>query len=142
MRFEFPFDHTVISFKTVIPGSLLLFIMGFQSCSKNEKLNDNIPGDKSLTANAPLLNLLSSDQTGINFQNYIKEPFELNITTHTNTSNGGGVAIFDANNDGLQDIYFVSTSAENKLYINQGNMKFKDMTAGSGLESAEGFEVA
>lgn len=111
------------------------------SCTKGPN-EMNIPGDETLTAKEPLLQLLPSDETGIHFENIIKETFEMNITTHINTSNGGGVAILDANKDGLQDVYFISSSGENKLFLNLGNLTFKDITSTAGLASAEGFEVA
>jgi hypothetical protein len=141
MKFLFH-DQPYLSFKGRITVLLLLSILLMEACSEKDKVTNGIPGEEALIAPSPLLKQLSAEQSGINFQNYIKETFEMNITTHINTANGGGVAIFDANNDGLQDVYFISSSAENKLYVNQGNMKFKDMTTRSGLESAEGFEVA
>src|SRR4029079_3384019 len=42
--------------------------------------------------------------------------------------NGAGVGAGDFNNDGLIDIFFSSNQGENKLYLNQGGMKFKDVT--------------
>ena len=117
------------------------FILVPFSCTKAPD-ERNIPGDETLTAEEPLLKLLPSDETGIDFENNIKETFEMNITTHINTSNGGGVAILDVNKDGLQDVYFISSSGENKLYLNLGSFKFKDITSTAGLASTEGFEVA
>lgn len=110
------------------------------STSSNQQ--KEVPGEEVLEASSPLLRLLDADQTGIDFKNHLEETQELNITTHINTSNGGGVAIFDANNDGLQDIYFVSTSGENKFYVNKGGLSFTDATATSGLGSSGGFEIA
>ena len=127
-------------FRYFLPITLTLLLV-IHSC-KEDVQTPEVPGDEPLIASSPLLKLLPSNETGIDFINYIHETFELNITNHINTSNGGGVAIFDANNDGLQDIYMISTSAENRLFINKGNLKFEDRTLGSGLESNEGFEVA
>jgi hypothetical protein len=95
---------------------LVLILTGLTACTQGIKKSGSIPGDEPLLATAPLLKLLPSSETGITFRNYIHETFEQNVTVDINTSNGGGVAIFDANNDGLPDVYFVSTSAENKLY--------------------------
>jgi len=98
--------------------------------------------EPTLTAEKPLLQLLKANETGIDFQNLIVETAENNITTNINIYNGGGVAIADINNDQLPDIYFVCTNGTNRMYLNEGNMKFKDITATSGLASEEGFETA
>jgi len=94
------------------------------------------------TAKNPILELLPSSETGIDFQNLIVETAENNITTNINIYNGGGVAIADINNDQLPDIYFICTNGTNRLYLNQGNLKFKDITESAGLGSVEGFETA
>lgn len=98
--------------------------------------------EETLTASDPLLELLDSSQTGINFVNTIIETYENNITTNINMYNGGGLAVADINNDGMPDLYFLSCNGENKMYLNEGNMKFKDITTSAGLGSAEGFETA
>ncbi|MEP6646768.1 MAG: CRTAC1 family protein, partial [Saprospiraceae bacterium] len=128
--------------KSAFASLLTTFLLiVFISCQDQESTEHKIPGDKALVASSPLLNLLTSKETGISFKNVINETFEMNITTHINTYSGGGVAIFDANNDGLQDIYFISSSGKNAFYVNRGHLKFEDKTANSGLESAEGFEI-
>ncbi|HET9747460.1 MAG TPA: VCBS repeat-containing protein, partial [Chitinophagaceae bacterium] len=42
--------------------------------------------------------------------------------------NGAGVGVGDFNNDGLSDVFFSANQGENKIYLNQGGMKFKDVT--------------
>src|SRR5258708_289946 len=75
-----------------------------------------------------LFNLVSSDDSGIHFNNKIDENDSLNAIDVTNIYNGGGVGIGDFNNDGLQDIYFTGNVVSNKLYLNKGNLKFDDIT--------------
>lgn len=68
------------------------------------------------------------ESTGIDFSNTIFESDSLNILTSEYLYNGGGVAIGDFNNDGLQDIYFTGNMVSNKLYLNKGNFAFEDVT--------------
>jgi hypothetical protein len=98
--------------------------------------------EETLTAKTPLLQLLEPAETGIDFQNQIVETKANNFATNVNIYNGGGVAIGDFNNDNLPDIYFICTNGQNRLYQNQGNLKFKDITQSAGLASEEGFETA
>ncbi len=39
-----------------------------------------------------------------------------------------GVGAGDFNNDGLIDFFFASNQGQNKIYLNQGKLKFKDVT--------------
>ena len=55
--------------------------------------------------------------------------------------NGGGVAAGDVNGDSLPDLYFSSSRFANKLYINQGNFKFVDVTEAAGVGAASGFKT-
>jgi enediyne biosynthesis protein E4 len=79
-----------------------------------------------------LFTKLSSDVSGIKFVNTIHETPEINILSYEYTYNGGGVAAADFNNDGLIDLYFTGNAVPNKLYVNQGDLKFKDLTDLSG----------
>lgn len=142
-KHKYPFSGIIsIQILLCLTAAVLIFSSCGTDSTKNGTSTEGIPGDETLVASSPLLKLLPSDQTGINFKNTIDESFEMNITTHINTSNGGGVAILDINNDNLQDVYFISSSGKNKLYLNEGGMKFKDISDSSGVVSDEGFEVA
>ena len=72
--------------------------------------------------------LISSQHSGITFNNKIVETDSINPIDVTNIYNGGGVGVGDFNNDGLQDVYFTGSFVSNKLYLNKGDMKFEDIT--------------
>ena len=100
----------------------LIFILLF-SCKK-ESHNPNT-----------LFQLLSEEETGINFRNDLSYTEQVNPYTFRNFYNGAGVALGDINGDGLIDILFAGNQTSNRLYLNLGNLKFKDITQSSGLES-------
>jgi len=82
----------------------------------------------SVVAQQTLFQLLSPKETNVKFRNDINENENMNVLAYEYFYNGGGVAVGDINNDGLEDIFFTSNMGENKLYLNLGNMKFKDIT--------------
>lgn len=89
----------------------------------------------------PLFTLLSPKQTGINFINEIKEDEAKNVLSYEYFYNGGGVAVGDINNDGLPDIFFTSNLKSNKLYLNQGNFHFKDITKSAKVSGRNGWKT-
>ena len=102
------------------------FIVLFANCSKDKNSNQN-----------GLFSKLDASDTGIDFNNEVKNGEEMNIFKYRNFYNGGGVAIGDINNDGLSDIYFTSNLGKNKLYINKGNFKFEDISKKAGVEGTK-----
>lgn len=103
-----------------------LFVI-FASCSKGN--SDS------------LFTKLDASQTGINFQNEVKNGKNMNIFKYRNFYNGGGVAIGDINNDGLGDVFFTSNQGTNKLYLNKGNFKFEDISTKSGIEGEKAWST-
>ncbi|WP_339874454.1 VCBS repeat-containing protein [uncultured Algoriphagus sp.] len=104
---------------------LLLVLSILSSCSKKKDVEH------------PLFELLAASETGINFRNDLSYTEKINPYTFRNFYNGAGVALADINQDGLIDIFFSGNQTSNKLYLNQGSMKFKDITQSAGLESED-----
>ena len=90
----------------------------------------------SQQAENTLFTALPASKTGIKFKNLVRESEEFNVLTYGPFYHGAGVAVGDINNDGLPDIYFTGNMMASKLYINQGNLKFKDITEQSGVAAA------
>jgi hypothetical protein len=53
----------------------------------------------------------------------------MNLMKYEYIYNGAGVGIADLNNDGLEDIIFAGNQVSPRVYLNEGNFKFKDITA-------------
>ena len=124
--------------------SFLAFVIVF-SCKEDEKktvveTNSKIEEAKS-TSQSALFSYLEASQTNITFKNEIIETDNFNIITYEYLYNGGGVAIGDINNDGLDDIYFSGNTVNNRLYLNQGNFKFKDITTTAKVTGDKGFKT-
>lgn len=97
-------------------------------CQKKNKRPDNLP----------LFKLLAPGETHIDFNNSLTEGLNTNVLMYEYFYNGGGVATGDLNGDGLADIYFSGNMTDNKLYLNLGHMKFKDITAIAGVAGRPG----
>lgn len=116
-----PFLYQIMNFRQSILPFLLLILI---SCQKKEE------------STPTLFQLLTSEQTGIDFENQLSYTEAVNPYTFRNFYNGAGVALGDINQDGLIDIFFSGNQTSNKLYLNQGNFTFKDITAEAGLETS------
>src|SRR6476619_4035440 len=86
-----------------------------------------------------LFTQLDKSSTGITFRNTLFEDGPLNVANYIYFYNGGGVAIGDINNDGLQDILFTGNMVKNRLYLNKGNFEFEDITLRSGVSEKQGW---
>ena len=52
---------------------------------------------------------------------------------------GGGAVVFDMNNDGWDDLFLAGGVDNNKLYLNNKNGTFSDISAAAGLQVLSGF---
>src|SRR5436309_2434057 len=87
-------------------------------------------GSCNKSSKAPtFFEVLNSKQTGLDFTNKLTPTNQFNVFHYMYFYNGAGIAAGDFNNDGLIDLFFASNQGQNKLYLNTGNMHFKDVTA-------------
>ena len=105
--------------------SIILIFFALLSCSKKDTLFKEISPKKS----------------NIIFENNLNQTEEFNLIEYLYFYNGGGVAVGDINNDGLNDIYLSANQEENKLYLNKGNFIFEDITAKANLSSPGGWKT-
>lgn len=96
---------------------------------------------KNVEKESPLFLLLSPEQTGVNFTQTISEEYRYNWSMDPNIFNGGGVAVLDVNNDGLQDLFFTSRLQPCKLFLNKGGLKFEDISEKSGITKFIGIKT-
>ncbi|MBA83054.1 MULTISPECIES: VCBS repeat-containing protein [unclassified Leeuwenhoekiella] len=116
-------------------SSTLLIILALLtniSC-ENTKTKENQEAYDTLFTKIP------AELTGIKFINTVKETEDFHPFNYPYIYNGGGVAIGDINNDGLDDIYFTANQTSNKLYLNKGDLQFEDITDKAGVTDAQGW---
>ncbi len=75
-----------------------------------------------------LFEVLKADKTGIRFSNQLTAQPGFNMLKYMYFYNGAGAGAGDFNNDGKTDLFFASNQSQNKLYLNEGNLKFREIT--------------
>jgi hypothetical protein len=77
----------------------------------------------------PRFEFLDSDRTGVKFVNTVTETDSINVLNFEYIYNGAGVGIVDLNNDNMQDIIFTANQVSPRIYLNEGDFKFSDITS-------------
>ncbi|MBL7698701.1 MAG: VCBS repeat-containing protein [Chitinophagaceae bacterium] len=85
--------------------------------------------------------VLHSDRTGIDFSNTLQSTDSFNLFKYMYFYNGAGVGVGDFNNDGLQDIFFASNQSQNSIFLNKGNMQFRNVTKEAGIPSDDAWST-
>ncbi len=118
--------------------NVTLFLLGlFASTSLSCQQRPNTDTADSNASNS-LFTLLSSEKTHVTFSNDLTEGLNTNLLMYEYFYNGGGVAVGDVNNDGMEDLYFSANMTDNKLYLNKGKMVFEDVTQTAGVAGRAG----
>ena len=127
---------TASALRLCLKLSGLLYIVG--GCSGTDRPSDETRAAKAPAVNGQLFTKLPSSYTGVRFENRVTDTRDLNVFTYRNFYNGGGVALGDFNGDGLPEILLTSNEGENRLYLNGGNYRFRDVTDEAGLARKPG----
>ncbi len=108
---------------------IILFVLCLFSCKKES--------DIGLKLDSFQFNRIPSSHSGLNFSNAIKEDQNYNHLVWESIFYGGGVAIGDINNDGLDDVFLTGNQVNDKLFLNKGNLNFEDITQQANINKDE-----
>ena len=143
--FKFVVYYTLLSMviKSISLHCLNLYLViglicGVVACKKSNSASEN---ETPQVQSDVRFSLLPSDETNVDFANNITVDYEYNNFVFEYIYNGGGVAAGDVNGDSLPDLYFSASRLPNKLFLNLGGMKFRDVTEMAGVAAASGFKT-
>lgn len=117
---------------------LLVLILGCKQDSTPSGINST-PSTQPSNTEKPNNSKASSQQifrsvphaeSGLHFQNEINENINRNVLKYEYFYNGGGVGMADFNNDGLTDVFLTGNDSQSKLFKNNGQLKFEDVSDG------------
>lgn len=89
----------------------------------------------------PLFTALDSNRTGLDFSNNLSYSPAFNLFKYMYFYNGSGIGAGDFNGDGKIDLFFASNQQQNKLYLNEGGLKFKDVTSEAAIPQDGGWST-
>lgn len=107
--------------------AIVLFAL---SCKDNKQQNKKA-----------LFELLTDDVTGLHFNNALTPTEDFNMFKYMYFYNGSGVGAGDFNNDGKIDLFFAANQTDNKLYLNEGKLHFKDITGEAAVPQDKGWST-
>ena len=118
--------HNVRSFQKILVW--LLFLMG-SGCATDSGLDSKAPSE-------PLFKKIPPSVSGVDFVNTLSEhpSPNRNELLFEYFSNGAGVAVGDLNQDGFDDLFFTANMGYNRLYLNEGDLRFRDISDFAGIK--------
>lgn len=120
--------------------SIFCLLSACKQQNADPRLNPGIDEAPTVPASTRF-ELLSPERSGINFIPVISDEHRYNFLADPNIYNGGGVAVLDVNNDGLQDLLFTARLQGCQLYLNKGGLRFEDISKSSGIAAFGGLKT-
>ena len=81
----------------------------------------------------PIFEVADRSQTGLDFVNALHPTPDFNVFNYMYFFNGGGIGAGDFNNDGRIDLFFAANQGQSRLYLNTGDLHFRDVTTQAGI---------
>ncbi len=94
---------------------------------------DSLQFDPLDKPSGKLFDILTQSTTGLQFSNDVGFRMRNDNNQYNYFYNGAGVAVLNANGDSLPDIYFTGNIVPDKLFINTGQLTFRDVSAQAGI---------
>lgn len=117
-----------MTFRNRYSALLLMLILACGACNQDRQ-------------EPALFDVLDHSQTGLDFSNKLTPAPDFNMFRYMYFYNGGGVGAGDFNNDGLIDLFFSANQGDNKLYINSGDLRFRDVTREAKVPQDQGWST-
>lgn len=108
--------------------NLIILLLFFGGCGRK-------------TNTSPVFEVLDHKTTGLDFTNQLNPTTDMNALNYMYFYNGAGVAAGDFNNDGKIDLFFASNQGQNKIYLNKGNLQFRDVTKEAQIPEDSGWST-
>src|SRR6185295_7525408 len=108
---SFIIDGAFEPWRVLISWLLLLTLLACNACRQES--------DNTLFRDVPV------SESGVDFENTIRETDSLNMLEYANFYTGAGVAAGDFNNDGFDDLFFAGNMVTSRLFLNRGDLKFE-----------------
>ena len=96
-----------------------------------------IAGCDNVEKNTALFQSVPPQNSGLHFTNALTENDSINILDNEFVYNGSGVALGDLDGDGLDDIFLTGNQVDNKLFLNEGALKFKDISTNAAINKPD-----
>lgn len=108
-------------------------LMGTWGCQSSSSSKTDKKAQKKEKDKLKLLEEVPASESGVKFTNPIHSTKDFHLYNYQYIYNGSGVGVGDFNNDGLPDIFLAGNQVRNQLYLNKGDMEFKNISDTAGI---------
>lgn len=112
----------------LLVNSIFLFLLS--GCSSTTDKNRQV-----------LFTALDEEKTDLHFSNKLTPTDQFNVFHYMYYYNGAGIGAGDFNKDGKIDLFFASNQGANKIFLNLGNMKFRDVSTEANIPADGGWST-